>query len=74
MNNSSSSGSGCAMLLFLVFLMLKLANIGVVASWSWLWVTSPMWLPIAAIIVLMIGNFILKFLKKKLNKKYLINR
>lgn len=32
-----------------VFVGLKLAN---VIAWSWLWVLSPIWIPIAVIIVI----------------------
>ena len=34
---------------FLVFLFLKLAEIGQVTTWSWWWVTSPLWIPLATI-------------------------
>ena len=38
-------------LLFIVFLILKLTgNI----DWSWWWVTSPLWLPIAAALVIIV--------------------
>ena len=48
---------------FLVFLYLKLAEIGTVATWSWLWVCSPLWIPLAIVvsiilIVLIFGLFI----------------
>lgn len=48
---SSSSGIGFGMVLFFIFLVLKLANIGIVAGWSWWWVTSPLWIPIGAVLV-----------------------
>ena len=34
---------------FLVFLFLKLAEIGQVTTWSWWWVTSPLWIPLAIV-------------------------
>jgi hypothetical protein len=36
-------------ILFLIFLILKLTNN---ISWSWWWVTSPLWIPIAFIILI----------------------
>jgi hypothetical protein len=36
-------------ILFLIFLVLKLTNN---ISWSWWWVTSPLWIPIALIILI----------------------
>jgi small Trp-rich protein len=35
--------------LFLIFLTLKLAEVGPVADWSWWWVTSPLWIPLALV-------------------------
>jgi hypothetical protein len=42
-------------ILFLIFLVLKLTNN---ISWSWWWVTSPLWIPIASI-VLIVGIAVL---------------
>ena len=36
--------------LFITFLVLKLTG---VIDWSWLWVLSPIWIPIAFVIVVM---------------------
>ena len=36
--------------LFITFLVLKLTG---VIDWSWLWVFSPIWIPIAFVIVVM---------------------
>ena len=48
-NNNTSNGIGFGTVLFLVFLVLKLTgNI----DWSWWWVTSPLWIPLALIIVI----------------------
>jgi len=53
-NNSKSTGVGFCGLLFLVFLVLKLAKIGAVADWDWWWVTSPLWIPTAIVIAIII--------------------
>jgi len=53
--------------LFFIFLVLKLTH---VIDWSWWWVTSPLWLPTAALlgvvgifllIMLFVGIFVLIF-------------
>ena len=44
----SSRSSSFPLLLFIVFLVLRLTG---VIDWSWWWVTSPLWLPIALILV-----------------------
>lgn len=38
-------------LIFLIFLTLKLGGWGAVATWSWWWVTSPLWLPLVALLI-----------------------
>ena len=48
MSKNSSGGLGLGTILFLIFLVLKLTNY---IDWSWWWVTSPLWIPIAFIIV-----------------------
>lgn len=54
-NTSKSSTSiGLGTVLFLIFLTLKLAGLGQVANWSWWWVTSPLWIPIIAVITLIV--------------------
>ena len=45
------SGIGLDIILFVVFLILKLTGD---IDWSWWWVTSPLWIPIAVVIVFMI--------------------
>ena len=40
--------SGIPTILFVVFLVLKLTG---EIDWSWWWVTSPLWLPIAILLV-----------------------
>lgn len=56
MSKSSSTNNGIGLFgfVFLVFLALKLAGIGQVATWSWWWVTSPLWIPFAVIIAVLI--------------------
>ena len=41
-----SNGLGIGMVLFIVFLVLKLTG---TIDWSWWWVTSPLWIPFAAV-------------------------
>jgi len=59
MGEESSSGRGIGFvgLLTILFIGLKLTNhIG----WSWWWVLSPLWIiALFAILILMIGGFIL---------------
>lgn len=52
MNNETKSGGiGLSGVLFIVFLVLKLThNI----NWSWWWVTSPLWIPIALVLAILI--------------------
>ena len=48
----TSFNSSILTVLFIVFLVLKLTgNI----DWSWWWVTSPLWLPLAFLLVIIIG-------------------
>jgi membrane protein YdbS with pleckstrin-like domain len=57
MVKSSSNGIGLGTVLFIVFLILKLTgNI----NWSWWWVTSPLWIPLAFIVIALfiIGVFV----------------
>ena len=55
---TSAGGIGFGGLLAIVFIALKLCG---VISWSWLWVLSPIWIPLAIIILilLVVGIFIL---------------
>lgn len=46
----TSKGLGLGTILFLIFLVLKLTGVGMVATWSWWWVCSPIWIPIAVVI------------------------
>ena len=49
--SNSSSGVGLGTVLFLIFLVLK--RVGVI-TWSWWWVTSPLWIPVALILMFII--------------------
>ena len=54
-NNNASSGISFGSLLFLTFLILKLTH---TIDWSWWWVTSPIWIPLI-IVLIILGIFIL---------------
>lgn len=47
-NSSSSTGIGFCGLLAVAFIVLKLTN---VIAWSWWWVLSPLWAPLALVLV-----------------------
>ena len=57
--NMKQHGIGFCGLLAIVFITLKLAGIGAVATWSWWWVLSPLWMPfaifLAIVVVVVIG-------------------
>jgi len=59
---------GLGTILFLIFLTLKLANLGMVASWSWWWVTSPLWIPVAAVLVFLLASAIVIAISSIFNK------
>lgn len=44
----AQGGLNLATALFLVFLTLKLTN---QINWSWWWVTSPLWMPVALLVL-----------------------
>ena len=44
-----SGGIGFCGLLAIVFITLKLTS---VITWSWWWVLSPLWIPLAALVIL----------------------
>lgn len=46
-----SDSIGFLELLTAIFIVLKLCN---VISWSWVWVLSPIWIPIAFVMILFI--------------------
>lgn len=49
-NNNTSNGLSLGTVLFMVFLILKLTG---TIDWSWWWVTSPLWIPLALVVVVM---------------------
>ena len=52
MEKTTSGGIGFCNLLCLVFIVLKLTDVKPVGDWSWWWVLSPIWIPIAIVIVI----------------------
>jgi hypothetical protein len=52
--NNKSTSLGFGSILFLIFLTLKLAGLGVVATWSWWWVFSPILIPLAIILIILL--------------------
>ena len=46
---NKNNGLGFGTDLFLIFLTLKLTNY---ITWSWWWVTSPLWIPVALVMVM----------------------
>jgi hypothetical protein len=47
--SSSNTGATMLVVLFIVFVVLKLTP--PVQEWSWWWVTAPLWMPVAAAVV-----------------------
>lgn len=60
-NNSKSSEIGFYGLLTIVFIVLKLTNY---INWSWWWVTSPLWIPIAILLAVILLVSMLKAMFK----------
>ncbi len=59
--DQTKSGLNLTVVLFIVFLILKLTG---EIDWSWWWVTSPLWLPVAAVIGLfLLGVVLLSIVK-----------
>jgi hypothetical protein len=48
-DSGSSGGIGLGGAVFIVFLVLKLTGS---IDWSWWWVTSPLWIPLALVLVI----------------------
>lgn len=46
MKKETGTGTGICTTLFVVFLVLKLTG---VIDWSWWWVTSPIWIPVVMV-------------------------
>lgn len=66
MKTEATSGIGFGGILFIVFLVLKLTN---VIDWSWWWITSPIWIPLAIGVIVMIGAVLFQYIKYKRNEK-----
>jgi ABC-type antimicrobial peptide transport system permease subunit len=65
---ATTGGLGIGTILFLIFLTLKLAEVGPVADWSWWWVTSPLWIPLAlvgVIVAIVVGIAVIAHKLKK---------
>jgi len=61
MNNKNSNNSiGLGTILFLIFMVLKLTNH---VDWSWWWITSPLWIPLTCLLILILIEYIV--FKKK---------
>jgi len=59
--DQTKSGLNLTAVLFIVFLILKLTG---EIDWSWWWVTSPLWIPVAAVIGLfLLGTVLLLIVK-----------
>lgn len=50
-SESSSGGIGFCGLLTIVFIVLKLTKY---IDWSWLWVFSPLWIPVALLLLILL--------------------
>ena len=48
--------------IFLIFLILKLTGI---INWSWFWVLSPLWIPLAMVIVVFVFLVLIAYLASK---------
>lgn len=60
-NNNSIGGIGFCGLLSIVFIILKLTHF---IDWSWWWVLSPLWLPLAAALSIILVILVLKAIFK----------
>lgn len=60
-SSSSSGGIGFSGLLTVLFIGLKLTNY---IDWSWWWVLSPLWIPLAlAVIIIVFSSVIIGIIK-----------
>lgn len=59
---AASGGIGFTGLLAVAFIVLKLTG---AISWSWWWVLSPLWLPVALLLVFAVLVFIYSAIKIK---------
>lgn len=67
--SSTATGFGLGTVLFIVFLILKLTH---TIDWSWWWVTSPLWIPLVIILLILagFGLYALFILTSKRKKKW----
>ena len=57
MNNKNSNNSiGLGTILFLIFMVLKLTNH---VDWSWWWITSPLWIQLTCLLILILIEHII---------------
>lgn len=54
-------GSSTTSLLLVAFIVLKLTH---VIDWSWWWVLSPLWIPLALIVALLLFSGVCIFIAK----------
>lgn len=55
-------------ILTIVFVVLKLIN---VINWSWVWVLSPLWIELAAyLVIIAISLVVIYFIKKREEKEF----
>lgn len=60
-SNNSSTGIGFFGLLAILFIGLKLTH---VINWSWLWVLSPIWIPAALVVLILVAILIWAIVKE----------
>ena len=53
--NSTSGGLGVPGILAVIFICAKVFGWEPVASWSWWWVTSPLWITLLVVLVILAG-------------------
>lgn len=56
-NNTNSTSVGFFGFLALIFITLKLLpdSDGHIIDWSWWWVLSPIWIPLAIVVLILLG-------------------
>lgn len=59
-SSTTSGGIGFGGLLAAIFITLKLCG---VISWSWLWVLSPLWIPLAFVVLIVLVVVLASLLK-----------
>lgn len=59
----TTSGVNIFTLVGVLFIGLKLAGVGAVADWSWWWVLSPLWAPLAGVLLVIGVIFLAAFIR-----------